>query len=328
MSNESRRITFGPVPSRRLGRSLGVDMLPFKTCTYDCVYCQLGPTTRTSIRRAAFRDPREVVAAVGRVLDERSGVDVLTFSGSGEPTLERNLGRTIRALKEAYALPVVVLTNGALLYRPEVRAELLNADFVLPSMDGWTEEPFRRINRPHPSLRLAAILQGLVSFRNEFTGQLWLEILFVEGINDSLDDLPGLVDWLARIQPDRVQINTVVRPPAESWARAVSLPRLQEIRAVLGSGAEIIAPFRGESERAVRRDLEARVEEMVLRRPLSPEDLVSVLGMGLQEAGRLLERLAEQRSWAKESVGGRMYFRAPTTPPSPRIERGRNAFRK
>jgi len=305
------KIAFGPVPSRRLGRSLGIDVIPFKTCTYDCVYCQLGPTRRLSIRRRPFRRVQEVVAAVGEALEERPQVDVLTFSGSGEPTLQLGLKAMIRALKGEFSLPVAVLTNGALLYRADVRDEIGDADLVLPSLDAWTDEMFQAINRPHPGLRLKAILEGLVAFRRAFSGSLWLEVLFVRGINDDPRELPGLLEWVERIRPERVHINTVVRPPSEPWALPVPSERLEEIVSAMGPVAEIVAPFRGEAERALKRGLEERVEEMVQRRPVTPEDLVAVLGLRIEEARETLDRLASRRGWVKELRGGDLYYRRP-----------------
>ncbi len=306
------RITFGPVPSRRLGRSLGIDVIPLKTCTHNCVYCQLGPTRRTTVRRREFRTVREIVSAVGEALREGPRADVLTFSGSGEPTLHKGLGEMIQALKERFSLPVAVLTNGALLYRADVRKELKRSDVVLPSLDGWTQEMFQRINRPHPSLRLDALLEGLEAFRKIFHGELWLEVLFVGGINDDPMDLPELIRWVRRIQPDRVQVNTVVRPPAEPWARPVGRERLEEICSALGPEAEVVVPYRRDAERAARKGLEERVVEMVRRRPLTSEDVVATLGMGKGEAEELLERLAQRHGWVRESRGRELFYRSPS----------------
>lgn len=305
------KIAFGPVPSRRLGRSLGIDVIPFKTCTYDCIYCQLGRTRRLSVRRRPFRRVQEVVAAVEEALEDRPEVDVLTFSGSGEPTLQLTLKAMIRALKARFPLPVAVLTNGALLYRADVRDELREADLVLPSLDAWTEEMFQAINRPHPGLRLGVILEGLVAFRKLFPGRLWLEVLFVRGMNDDPKALPGLIQWVERIRPDCLHINTVVRPPSEPWARPVEMERLEEIRAALGSVAEIVVPYRREAELALRGALEERVEEMLRRRPLTAKDLVATLGLGPEEAQETLDRLANRHGWVKEARGRDVYYRMP-----------------
>jgi len=258
-----------------------------------------------------------VAQAVVQALEKKGRVDVLTLSGSGEPTLDRHMGETIRLLKRLLDLPVAVITNGSLLYRRDVREEILAADLVLPSLDGWTEAMFQRINRPHPSLRLEAILEGLVALRKEFKGEIWLEVLLVHGINDDPADMPGLLEWLERIRPDRVQLNTVTRPPAEPWVKAPSLQRMGELKRFLGAGAEIVASFRGLSERASLSDLEERVAETVMRRPLSAEDLGSLFGLDLARARELLEGMASRHQWRAENIQGRIYYRNQGSRPEP-----------
>lgn len=310
MEASPARIVYGPVPSRRLGRSLGIDLLPMKTCSFDCVYCQLGPTAKTRIRRSPFRNPEEVVWAVQRVLERETQVDVLSLSGSGEPTLDLNVGKTIRALKGAFGLPVAVLTNSSLLYRKAVREELGAADLLLPSLDGWTEAMFRRVNRPHPSLQLEPILEGLVWLRKEFKGEIWLEVLLVQDLNDDPQELPGLIRWINKICPDRIHLNTVTRPPASSWVQAPDRDRLEEFRSALGPRAEIVASFRAATERASLGNLEQRVAQTVLRRPLCAEDVCSLFGMELEQARMLLEKLACENCWLTESVGGKTFYRS------------------
>ncbi|MEJ5375177.1 MAG: radical SAM protein [bacterium] len=305
-----RRITYGPVPSRRLGRSLGIDLLPMKSCSYDCVYCQLGPTLRPRFKRMEFIQPELVGRAVRQALEKGGPVDVLSFSGSGEPTLDKHLGTTIRLLKRLFGLPIAVITNGSLLYRRDVREALREADLLLPSMDGWTEPMFRRINRPHPLLKLEKVLDGLVSLRKEFKGQIWLEVFLVQDVNDSLEHVPGLIQWLQRINPDRVQLNSLSRPPAEAWVRAPSPERIKEIRDALGPRAEIVVPFKGLQEKASIEDLEQRIVETVTRRPLCPEDLSSLFGLEPAFARRLMQDLSRKNSWKAHSVGGRTYYRA------------------
>jgi len=314
MTLQSQRITYGPVPSRRLGRSLGIDLLPLKTCSYNCIYCQLGPTKRTRLRRANFRQPEVVTEAVRQALERKGKVDVLTLSGSGEPTLERRMGQIIRLLKRLFGLPVAVITNSSLLYRRSVREEICGADLILPSMDGWTETMFRRINRPHPGLKLEKVLEGLASLRREFKGQIWLEVLLVRGLNDDLEQIPGLLQWIRRINPDRVQLNTVTRPPAEPWAMASEQQRIQEIRTALGARAEIVASFKGLMEKVSLSELEQRVVETVMRRPLSAEDLSSLFGLDPAQAAELLENMAGKNSWRAERIEGRTYYRAGSRP--------------
>lgn len=283
---------YGPVPSRRLGHSLGVDILPFKTCSLDCIYCQLGSTGKTTNRRRAHFSPRDVLAQVRAVLDSGRRVDHITFSGSGEPTLNSNLGRIIRGLKKITDVPVAVLTNGTLLTRRDVRDDLLAADIVVPSLDAVPARLFKAINRPHPSLDAGRVVKGLARFRREFKGRIWLEIMLVKGINDTPAHIRDLRAAVAAIRPDRVQLNTVVRPPAEGTARALSPRELDRIRRLLGGRAEVVADFGAGKAAGAAADLDEAIATMVRRRPVTAADISTALGRHrdevLKAAGRLL----------------------------------------
>ena len=286
------RFVYGPVPSRRLGFSLGVDILPPKTCSLDCVYCQLGSTGRTTNRRRAYFSPREVISQVRAALGAGRRVDHITFSGSGEPTLNRNLGRIIRGLKKTTKVPIAVLTNGTLLTRKDVRADLLAADVVVPSLDAVPAPLFRTVNRPHPSLDAGRIVQGLARFRQEFKGQIWLEVMLVKGVNDTPAHIRELRKAAAAIRPDRIQLNTVVRPPAEATARPLSPRKLDRIRRALGDRAEVVADFGPSREPRGRANLAGAITAVVGRRPVTAGDLSASLGRPRREvieaAGRLL----------------------------------------
>jgi len=216
----SRRHIYGPVLSRRLGFSLGVDIIPFKTCTLDCAYCQLGSTRKTVCRRGSWFPPRVILAQIKEAVESGQKIDVITFSGSGEPTLNRDIGRIIRAIKKMTRIPVVVLTNGTLLTRKEVRRDLAAADIVVPSLDAVPGNLFRRVNRPNRALDPEKIIDGLVRFRKEFRGEIWLEIMLIRGVNDSPAHIKALRAAADRIRPERIQLNTVVRPPADTRSRS------------------------------------------------------------------------------------------------------------
>ncbi len=273
-----RRFVYGPVPSRRLGFSLGVDILPFKTCSLDCVYCQLGPTGRTTVRRRAYFSVRKVLAQVREALRSGRRIDHITFSGSGEPTLNRNLGRLIRGIKRMTDIPVAVLTNGTLLGRADVRADLRAADIVVPSLDAATARLFRAVNHPHASLDAARMIDGLVRFRKEFPGQIWLEVMLVRGVNDTPAHVRALRDATAAIRPDRVQLNTVVRPPARASARPLSPRELGRIARALGGGAEVVADFGPRRGAAGKADPQEAILAMVRRRPVTAGDIAASLG--------------------------------------------------
>ncbi|OGD12098.1 MAG: hypothetical protein A2Y86_09300 [Candidatus Aminicenantes bacterium RBG_13_62_12] len=274
-----RSRVYGPVPSRRLGFSLGIDILPFKICAYNCVYCQLGPSRKTRTRRGAFAPVGQVVSQVREALKKAGRIDSITFSGSGEPTLHSGLGLMIREIKKFTDIPVTVLTNGSLLSNRAVRRGLKAADRVVPSLDAAAEDVFRAVNRPHPSLRLSRVLRGLSDFRREYKGQIWLEVMLVKGVNDSPAHIAALKKAVVHVRPDKVQLNTVVRPPAEKWAKPLSARELERICRKLGPGCEVVASFRGRApKRAGPAELE-RVQAMIGRRPVTAADIERSLGL-------------------------------------------------
>jgi wyosine [tRNA(Phe)-imidazoG37] synthetase (radical SAM superfamily) len=218
-------IAFGPVPSRRLGRSLGINNIPPKVCTYSCVYCQLGRTTKLQLGRSVFCEPEEILKAVRRKVEEaeeaEEPIDYLTFVPDGEPTLDLNLGREIDLLKPM-GIKVAVITNASLIWRRSVRAALMKADWVSLKVDSMREAIWRRIDRPHRSLQLASIIDGLLRFAGAYRGELVTETMLVEGVNDSDDQMSDLGDFLARLGPARAYLAVPTRPPAEEWVRSPS----------------------------------------------------------------------------------------------------------
>jgi wyosine [tRNA(Phe)-imidazoG37] synthetase (radical SAM superfamily) len=283
---------FGPVPSRRLGLSLGVDLIPRKTCPYDCIYCEVGPTTHPTLKRFHYQAQaiiRELAAYLGR--PDRQP-DFITLTGSGEPTLNLDLGRIIGEIKSMTATPVAVLTNGALLYLPEVRRELAAADVVLPSLDAAREETFQKINRPVAGFTLAQLLAGLTAFRQEYRGQLWVEVLLLKGVNDTDAELTALRRVLAALAPDKVQLNTSVRPVVEDWARALSLEEMEAAAVFLGPGVEVIASFKGCARPSAALS-DADFVEMLARRPMTAADLAKALGLPLAVVEEKLRHLEE-----------------------------------
>jgi wyosine [tRNA(Phe)-imidazoG37] synthetase (radical SAM superfamily) len=269
---------YGPVPSRRLGYSLGVDILPLKTCTLDCIYCQLGRTPKKRIERKKYFDVESILLQIKNAIEEEKKIDVITFSGSGEPTLNVLLGKLIREIKKATTIPVAVLTNSTLLSLKSVREAMLPADIVVPSFDAATQEVFERMNRPHPSLRIQKIVEGLKQFRRQFSGKIWLEILFVKGVNDSPSHLKTLKKSIAEINPDKIHLNTVVRPPAEKSAHPLTPQELGKIRAFLGKKAEVVATFKKIQQGPASRHLEETLLAMVARRPVTLDDMSRSLG--------------------------------------------------
>ncbi len=300
---------FGPVPSRRLGLSLGVDLLRPKTCTLDCVYCELGPTSLHTLQRGRYRDARSVLAEVEKRLAELDyPPDYITLAGSGEPTLHQELGMVLRELKKLSPARLAVLTNGTLCTDPAVRADLSAADVVVPSLDAASQDVFEKVNRPANGLLISAIIKGLEELRDEFPGQLWLEVLLVEGLNDSPQEIQGIVEAARRIRPDKVQLNTIIRPPAYPGARALSHERLSEIAGLFDSPTEVIAPPQGRAG-ADRGSWERQVVEMTRRRPLTLEDVAAAFGLDQDQAGELLRGLIARGMMKEERFGDQIFFR-------------------
>jgi len=308
-TTDGPQAVFGPVPSRRLGRSLGVDLVWLKTCPLDCIYCELGPTTVHTTKRGVFRDADEVLSQVDdRLAELARPPDFITLAGSGEPTLHLELGRVIAALKDLHAAPVAVLTNGVLLTDPQVRRELSLADVVIPSLDAVDPAIFQRINRPAPGLVIEEIIEGLVAFAAGFQGRLWLEVLLAAGVNDSPEHLERLAAAARRIGPELVQLNTVIRPPAVPGVAAVDAARLEAIAAGFGLPCVVSAPPTAAAA-GDRGDAGGQVVEMTRRRPCTLDDVAAAAGLEREQARRLLSDLVGQGKLTTEEHGGETYYR-------------------
>ena len=308
-SSVEQKYIFGPVPSRRLGRSLGVDLVPYKTCTFDCIYCDLGRTTHKTILRQSHVSPREIQGELEIYL---SGLekkpDYITLSGSGEPTLNTDIGEIVQRIKEITSTPIAVLTNSSLLSFSEVRRDLLEADLILPSIDAVTPAFFEYINRPHQSLKIEEIISGLIQFRNQYRGQIWLEVVFCRGINDDKEEIERLKGVIERIQPDRVQLNTPVRPPAEEFAYPLTTTQLEEIRKKLGDKAEIISEFTaplGEEFNSVK---DTEILNLIKRRPCTTEDISKALGLRIDEVVKHLDHLTKTGTIRYRMYEHRCYY--------------------
>lgn len=280
---------FGPVPSRRLGRSLGVDVVPFKTCTFDCIYCQLGRTTNKTTER------REWVP-LERVVDElrgklASGPDYITIGGSGEPTLYSRIGDLIDEIRSMTDIPVAVLTNGSLLWKQDVRNDLRKAHVLIPSLDVGDNVLFQAVNRPHPAITFERLLDGLAASRQEFQGEYWLEVLLLAGYTAIEADVKKIAKRSAEIGPDRIHLNTCVRPPAEEFAYAVDRRRLIELAGLFTPPAEVIADFKPVLSRTTRTAGTGEILQMLQRRPCTAPDIAAGLGIHPARVLKDLERL-------------------------------------
>ncbi|MCA1756172.1 MAG: radical SAM protein [Bacteroidales bacterium] len=285
---------FGPVPSRRLGISLGVDLVPAKVCSLDCVYCEVGKTTKLTTHRKEYILYSRVTEELEHYFENNPDPDFITFSGSGEPTLNSRLGDVLTYIKEKRPnLPVAVLTNGTLLCDERVRSELAGADVVLPSLDAATEETFNRINRPDAAIEIEKYINGLVQFRKDYTGKIWLEVFILPGYNDHPEELLAMKKAIQRINPDSVQINTLDRPgTVESLVPATraELERVKEFWDM--PDVEIIAAAVTRKDmQSYRTDAEETILGTISRRPCTADDLAVILGIHRAEVNKYLDVL-------------------------------------
>ena len=302
---------FGPVWSRRLGRSLGIDPIPFKTCNWNCVYCQLGRTSPLTRERHDYFSSQDIVEQVHRALGNHGpdAIDWITFVGSGEPTLHAKLGMMIRQLKSSTRVPIAVITNGSLLYMPEVRRELLQADAVLPSLDAGTDRLYRRINRPLPELTCKRLVDGLIAFRKEFSGKLWIEMMLIQGLNDSADALKDLVSVLDRVRPDEVHLNVPVRPPCEQWVEGADEKGRRRAMEILGNTARVVHPTEGEFDLSGFDNVIDAVIGIIMRHPMREEDIVKSLSCWPRSVvSDALERLSQNDQAQVVVRGGQRFW--------------------
>ena len=306
---ERCRHVFGPVPSRRLGRSLGIDLVPFKTCSYDCIYCQLGRTTNKTVERNEYVPLGEVLAELERELETGPTPDYITLSGSGEPTLHSGLAALIRGIRQRTDRPIAALTNGSLLWNPDVQESLLRADLVIPSLDAGNDATFQRVNRPHPAISFERMLAGLGEFRRRFAKPIWLEVLLLKGLTATIVQLEKIGRLVERINPDRLQLNTATRPPSEDFAAALSLEELERAARTFGGRAEVIADHceaQHDERRRVRRD---DIVNLLKRRPCTLDDAAAGLALHPNEVAKHLAELVRTHVLVCERDGGKVFYR-------------------
>lgn len=312
-----KKCVFGPVQSRRLGVSLGIDLLPFKTCSMDCVYCECGATTNLTLKRAEYVPTEQVLAE----LDEKiaSGVkpDYITFSGAGEPTLHTGIGRIISHIKAKHApCKVCLLTNSTTLPDKEIARSLSEVDLIVPSLDGSNEEEFAKVTRAAPGVSLEAVVEGIASFKRLYKAVMWLEIFIVPGVNDSPASARRFRDLVARIKPDKAQLNSLDRPGAEKWVQVPSRESLDAIAAIIGEAAPVESVGRRVGQAAVKQapplsanELNSSMLDMLSRRPCTAEDVAATLGITLAAAQSHLSRMEREGLLAEERGARGVFYR-------------------
>ena len=289
---------FGPVPSRRLGMSLGVDLVPRKVCSLDCVYCEVGKTTKLTIERKEYILYDRVINELTHYFKNNPDPDYITFSGSGEPTLNSRIGDVLKFIKQNKPkIPIAVLTNGTLLYDPEVREELKDADVVLPSLDAATHSIFHKINRPAAGLDIEKCIQGLIDFRKEFQGKIWLEIFILPNYNFEKTELKELEKIITRINPDAIQLNSLDRPGTVADLYSADRKELEKIAKLWNfKNIEIIsAASQRKNIQSYRSDAGTAIFETISRRPCTIEDLMKILGIHINEINKYLDVLEAEK---------------------------------
>jgi len=298
---------FGSVPSRRLGRSLGVDLTPFKTCTLDCIFCQLGPTTNTTISRAEYAPVWHVESELDAWIKNGGTADHITLAGSGEPTLHSRFGDVLRFARDRSAIPTALLSNGTLFWMPEVREAAKQAHIVKLSLSAWDQFSFVRINRPDPKLKFECVVEGQRAFRDQFPGKLWIEVFLIDGMNTTLPDVEKIAALVKTIGPDEIQLNTAVRPPSEEGVFAVPRSVMESLAGMFTPAAKVIAEFPSEGTA----DMEANEETilaMLKRRPCTSQQIAAAFGMHPNEVSKYVGRLARMDKIRAQGTGPEAYY--------------------
>lgn len=289
---------FGPVPSRRLGMSLGVDLVPKKVCSLNCVYCEVGETTKLTVDRMEYVKYDKIVAELQQFMSNKPNIDYITFSGSGEPTLNSRIGEVLAYIKQNYPnVSTAILTSGALLSNSKLRAELLEADVILPSLDAASQKVFEKINRPNSSINIESYIDGLIDLRKEYKGQIWLEVFLLKKYNDTPQELELIRKAILKIEPNIVQLNTLDRPGAIDSLVAFTKEELQEVKDQwnlpnVEINVEIIASAAlRQNVDSYNTDIEGSILATISRRPCTLGDLHHVLGIHINEINKYLGTL-------------------------------------
>ena len=306
------KYVYGPVPSRRLGNSLGIDPIPSKTCNYQCIYCQLGKTTNFTNTRKNFFPKEEIIAELERAIElHENSIDYITFVGSGEPTLYKDLKLLILTAKELTEKPVCVITNGSLLYQQEVQKALICSDIVLPSLYAGEEKSFIKINRPHPSINFERLIQGFIDFRKIYEGKFWIEVMLMKGINDTKEELLKIKETLDLIKPDRIDINVPIRPPVEKWVKSPGKNIISVLDEIFGDYNNINFPEEG-SFSIYSLDFEKEVLSIIERHPLRQDQIIktfSASGLSKDEIILNLNNLKSEKKIKKYYYNKQIFWK-------------------
>ena len=305
---------FGPVASRRLGISLGIDLIPHKTCNFNCIYCECGENPPLFNERKEYVNVDEVLSELKDYLLENPRPDYITFSGSGEPTLNSGIGRLIVEIKKLTDIKVCVITNSSTLMYEDVRKELLNADLVMPSLNGVFEDSYLKINRPNVNLKLPEIIEGLKKFAIEFDGDIFLEIFMIDGINDSKEELLEFVKVIKELKVNKVQLNSLDRPAPVSWVKAMDMGKLEEIKEFFrshGINTEIIKKYKSKGEyKTYSQNHEELILNLLNVRMTTFDEILEVTGLDKEVLGNYLDILVKEGIVKSKIENGKIYYRS------------------
>ena len=300
---------FGPVPSRRFGRSLGVDLTPYKTCSLDCVFCQLGRTSEKTVVRREYVPTAAVLAELEEWLKADGRADYITLSGSGEPTLHSRFGEVLEFIRKNSTIPGVLLTNGTLLNLLEVQDAASHAGVVKTTLSAWDQRTYNWFNRPSPKLRFDDLVEGQKAFRTQFKGQLWLEVFLINGMNTMVPDVQKIAALAKEIGPDRIHLNTAVRPPAEDFVAALPKERMEPLTRLFCPPAEIIGEYHA-AHTAETRANQDMILSLLQRRPCSARQIAETYGMHVNDVSKYLGKLMRSRQIKAERRNASLYYSA------------------
>ena len=298
---------FGPVLSKRLGNSLGIDVIPHKTCSYNCIYCQLGSEENTITDLTNYYSVDEIIYELKEALLNNKNIDYITFTGSGEPTLYKDLKKLIYEIKQITDIPVCIITNGSLLYKQEMRSNLLLADLIIPSLDAGNEETFKLIDNPNKEIDFDKMVEGLIEFKKVFKGEYWLEIFLLKDINDNEDELDDIIKIVKKIKPDRIQLITATRRVANEKAKALSDEELKKIKKYFNSKCdiEIDIPNISENHKGNTRILtEEDIVNFLIRQPDTAYIIAKSFNENERKVKELLDLLIKKNKVREEIVNG------------------------
>lgn len=303
---------FGPVPSRRLGVSLGIDMVPYKTCTFECVYCECGRTTNLTKIRNPYVKGEDIIKELKQYLSSKPELDYITFSGGGEPTLNSDIGKIVEFLKKNYNYRVALLTNGSLFTQKQVRQEVKDCDLIIPSLDAASQEIFEKINRPCPDVKIDDIINGIKQMKREMSGEMWIEVFVVPEMNDTEKELEVLKKALKVINPDKVQLNTLDRPGTEQWVRTDSSDEMEKVKNYLKPlKTEIIGKFKTSVASKQRiGDMEDKIISVLERRPCTQKDLTRIFSIRPVALEKFLTDLKKRKKIVEIKKENKIFYRA------------------